>query len=166
MRSGDDTGAYQGLRADPYAIFQDYFFYDEVEARPGIIVIPRQQHRALGEANIFPYFDGSQIVDPYFFADPRMIADGQLPGIFDIDPRLEHYAIAKPGAEAPQEEPLCPRARVEGVDEKDPVHKIPQDLLQPGSPDLSLVPIIIITTIRYFQVHENSCLYFSIALLL
>lgn len=66
-------------------------------------MVAAEEHSALREAAVVAYADYGQVVDPYFFAYPYVVADAELPREFDVHGGLDDYASAYLRAECPEQ---------------------------------------------------------------
>jgi hypothetical protein len=66
----------------------------------------RKQYDALRKAYVRADGDHNQIVDPYIFTYPSVIADGKIPWVLDVDARFNGHPFADLCAEHPEQAPF------------------------------------------------------------
>lgn len=98
-----DAGSDFDMGADPGAVFDGYGFDHEGHDGIGPVVIAGAEVGALGDADVGADGDGDEVVDPGAFAEPDVVADGELPGVFDMDAGLDLESFAYGGAEAAED---------------------------------------------------------------
>ena len=128
MRTAGDTAEHDGLGADPYSVVEINGVGQEIECRAGMVVSARQDETTLGNRDIRANDDSRQIVYPDFLADPGMITDAELPGVFDIDCWLYDHSFTDLCTKSPQQRHFNGRQDIEWVFEENDIRKIPCDL--------------------------------------
>lgn len=81
------------LGTDPGSFFYMDFAYHKIEGCPLVVVVAAQQHGPLAYNGIVANRYRRQIVYPYVLADPRMIANGEVPWILHIHMRLDYHTL-------------------------------------------------------------------------
>lgn len=94
-----DAGSNGGFGPNPNPIFQGDCACDEVKRGFLVVVIAAEQQRALRNANMIADAHLGEVVNPNLFADPHVASYGELPRIFDGDPRLDDDALSDFGSE-------------------------------------------------------------------
>lgn len=100
--SGGDAGTDDASCADPGSVPDFDRCGDEVKAGLRPIVAAGADVCALRYAAMRADFDVGKIVDPGAFADPAEVANGELPGKFHADQRLDVDALSNARAERAQ----------------------------------------------------------------
>src|SRR5690606_11750096 len=98
------------------------------------------------QADMAPYGHLHQIVDPYMLADPRMIADGEMPWIFHTDRRLNDHTNADVGAKEAEQGNLESGRQIPSTFQKQGVDDSPEDDLQTGIARLVIALSILVKT--------------------
>ena len=101
--TASDTRCDGGFGPNPNSIFQGNWMCDEVESGCFEVVIPAEQQSTLRNTDVTTDGNFCEVVDPNVLPNPSMIADAQLPGIFNSHPRFDDQALADSCAEAAEE---------------------------------------------------------------
>ena len=94
VRVASHAWSYTRASANPHSVFQGDFADHQVEGGFLVIVIAAEKQSALGDAAVVTKGHLSEVVDPHFFADPSVVANGKLPRIFDLHARLDDHSNA------------------------------------------------------------------------
>ena len=93
-------------RANPAAIFQCDWFYDQIERGELMVMTAGAEKGALGNADVVPNGDSLQIQQPALLSQPNVVADGQLPRKRDFNLRFDGHIASNPGTKRAQHRPL------------------------------------------------------------
>ena len=103
VRTAGHAWPYNGAGADPHAVLEGDVAHHEVEGGFLEVVVAAEEKRALGEAAVVSEGDLAEVVDPHVFADPAVVAHGELPRVFDGDARFEDHTAPDVGSEKSQQ---------------------------------------------------------------
>jgi hypothetical protein len=82
-----------------------------------------------------------EIIDPHIFADPRMMADFQTPGVFHAHPWFDHDTLADTGSEYAQQPPADGGGREDGTTQHGLAEEEPQRANQARTS--GMIPVVI-----------------------
>jgi hypothetical protein len=94
MRRHAATRQYQRPNRGPGTVLKGNGLDHQIKGNPRPIVIAGFDHSTLREAAVSTYIDPSNGVEPYSLANPRVLTDRYIPGIFDIYAGLYHDTSA------------------------------------------------------------------------
>ena len=94
-----NSWADRGLRSNPCAVFYRDRSVTVGHGVNGVVVVSCEEHCALRHANIVTDMDLVDVVNPTVFANPAVVANGEIPRGFDVDIVLYNQSFADMGAE-------------------------------------------------------------------
>ena len=114
-------------------------------------MVAAKKKGTLGEAAVASDCDLAKVVNPHVFTDPRVVADNELPRVFDGDARFKDHATSHFGAEKAHEGTLeCVGPREPGLEEQ-AGDEDPQDTREPRA--RAVVRVVELVESR--RVHET-----------
>lgn len=146
----DDASADNAFGADPDTVLEEYAAGDQVERAFLVIVVTAEKQGPLRDADIVADLHLDQAVYPDVFADPNIIGDDDVPGVFDVDMRLNDYIVAYFGAEHFQQDHFQ-AIEMERRIKKHGIGEMPYNPFEPARPGIEMLVIVGIQLYRFFH---------------